>query len=67
MSLLVETLAGFKFLQFFSMKNKHKLKHILLQNKMDSSHNNLKPEVKEETEEEKIYIENHLHPIMSSC
>jgi hypothetical protein len=34
---------------------------------MDSSQNNLKPEIKEETEEEKIDIENHFHPIMSSC
>jgi hypothetical protein len=34
---------------------------------MDSIQNNLKPEVKEETEEEKIDIENHFHPIISSC
>ncbi len=34
---------------------------------MDSIQNNLKREVKEETEEEKIDIENHLHPVMSSC
>jgi hypothetical protein len=34
---------------------------------MDSIQNNLKPEVKEETEEEKIYIENHFRPIISSC
>jgi hypothetical protein len=33
---------------------------------MDSIQNNLKPEVKEETEEEKIDIENHFHPIISS-
>jgi hypothetical protein len=64
---LVETLAGFMFLQFFSFENKVKLKHILFQNKMDSIQNNLKPEVKEETEEEKIDIENHFHPVISSC
>jgi hypothetical protein len=34
---------------------------------MDSIQNNLKPEIKEETEEEKIEIENHFHPIISSC
>jgi hypothetical protein len=34
---------------------------------MDSIQNNLKSEIKEETEEEKIVIENHFHPIMSSC
>jgi hypothetical protein len=34
---------------------------------MDSSQNNMKPDIKEETEEEKIDIENHFHPIMSSC
>jgi hypothetical protein len=36
---------------------------------MDSIQKNLKPEVKEETEEEKIDIpiENHFHPIISSC
>jgi hypothetical protein len=34
---------------------------------MDSIQNNLKPEVKEETEEEKIDIENHFHPNISSC
>jgi len=34
---------------------------------MDSSQNNLKPEIKEETEEEKIDIENHFHPVISSC
>ncbi len=64
---MVETLAGFMFLQFFSFENKVKLKHILFQNKMDSIQNNLKPEVKEETEEEKIDIENHFHPVISSC
>jgi hypothetical protein len=55
------------FLQFFSFENKLKLKHILFQNKMDSIQNNLKPEIKEETEEEKIDIENHFHPVISSC
>jgi hypothetical protein len=54
------------FLKFFSFENKHKLK-TYFQNKMDSIQNNLKPEVKEETEEEKIDIENHFHPIISSC
>ncbi len=34
---------------------------------MDRIPNNLKPEIKEETEEEKIDIENHFHPIISSC
>jgi hypothetical protein len=34
---------------------------------MDSIPNNLKPEIKEETKEEKIDIENHFHPIISSC
>ena len=34
---------------------------------MDSIKNNLKPEVKEETEEEKIDIENQIHPSISSC
>jgi hypothetical protein len=34
---------------------------------MDSIPNNLKPEIKEETEEEKIDIENHFHPAISSC
>jgi hypothetical protein len=34
---------------------------------MDSSQNNLKPEIKEETEEEKIDIENHFLPVISSC
>jgi hypothetical protein len=55
------------FLQFFSFEKKHKLKTYLFQNKMDSIPNNLKPEIKEETEEEKIDIENHFHPIISSC
>jgi hypothetical protein len=34
---------------------------------MDSIQNNLKPEIKEETEEEKIAIENHFHPVISNC
>jgi hypothetical protein len=34
---------------------------------MDSIQNKLKSEVKEETEEEKIDIENHFNPIISSC
>ena len=29
--------------------------------------NNLQPEIKEETEEEKIDIENHFLPVISSC
>jgi hypothetical protein len=33
---------------------------------MNSIQSNLKPEVKEETEEEKIDIENHFHPVISS-
>jgi hypothetical protein len=33
---------------------------------MDSIQDNLKPEVKVETEEEKIDIENHFHPAISS-
>jgi hypothetical protein len=32
---------------------------------MDRIQNNLKPEVKEETEEERIDIENHFHPVIS--
>ncbi len=34
---------------------------------MDSIQNKLKPEIKEETEEEKIDIENHFLPAISSC
>ena len=34
---------------------------------MDSIPNKLKPEIKEESEEEKIDIENHFHPVISSC
>jgi hypothetical protein len=64
---LVKNLAGFIFLQFFSFENKLKLKYVLFQSKMDSIQNNLKPEIKEETEEEKIDIENHFHPVISSC
>jgi hypothetical protein len=34
---------------------------------MEGIPNKLKPEIKEEIEEEKIDIENHFHPIISSC
>ena len=34
---------------------------------MDSIQINLKPEIKEEAEEEKIDIENHFHPTISGC
>jgi hypothetical protein len=34
---------------------------------MDSIQNNLQPDIKEETEEEKIDIEYHFHPVISSC
>jgi hypothetical protein len=34
---------------------------------MDSILNKLKAEMMEETEEEKIDIENHFHPVISSC
>jgi hypothetical protein len=34
---------------------------------MDSIQNNLKAGLNEETEEEKIDIENHSHPVISSC
>jgi hypothetical protein len=64
---LVENPAEFMYLQFCSFENKLKLKYVLFQNKMDSSQNNLRPEIKEETEEEKIDIENHFHPLISSC
>jgi hypothetical protein len=57
----------FCVLHFFSFENKHELKTYLFQNKMDSIQNNLKLEIKEETEEEKIDIENHFHPAISSC
>jgi hypothetical protein len=33
---------------------------------MDSIQNNLKPDIKNETQEEKIEIENHFHPAISS-
>jgi hypothetical protein len=55
------------FFNSSALKTSINLKHILFQNKMDSSQNNLKPEVKEQTEEEKIDIENHFHPVISSC
>jgi hypothetical protein len=64
---LVETLAGLCFFNSSALKTSINLKHILFQNKMDSIKNNLKPEVKEETEDEKIDIENHFHPVISSC
>jgi hypothetical protein len=34
---------------------------------MDGIQNSLQPEIKEETEEEKIDIEYHFHPVISSC
>jgi hypothetical protein len=34
---------------------------------MEGILNKLKAEIKEETEEEKIDIENHFHPVISSC
>jgi hypothetical protein len=34
---------------------------------MEGIPNKLKPEIKEETEEEKIDIENHFHQAISSC
>jgi hypothetical protein len=34
---------------------------------MASIQNNLQPEIKEETEEEKMDIEYHFHPAISSC
>ncbi len=34
---------------------------------MEGIPNKLKSEIKEETEEEKIDIENHFHPVISSC
>jgi hypothetical protein len=64
---LDNNLAGFIFLQFFSFENKLKLKICFISEKMDSNQNNLKPEIKEEAEEEKIDMENHFHPVMSSC
>jgi len=56
---LIETLAR--------LKTSINFKDNLFQNKMDSIPNNLKEEIKEETEEEKIDIENHFHPVISSC
>ncbi len=55
------------FFNSSALKTSINLKHILFQNKMDSIQNNLKPEIKEETDEEKIDIENHFHPVISSC
>ena len=55
------------FFNSSALKISLNFKHILFQNKMDSIQNNLKPEIKEETEEEKIDIENHFHPVISSC
>jgi hypothetical protein len=34
---------------------------------MDSVQNYLQPDIEEETDEEKIDIENHFHPVISSC
>jgi hypothetical protein len=34
---------------------------------MDGIQNSLQPEIKEETEEEKIDIEYHFHHVISSC
>jgi hypothetical protein len=55
------------FFNSSALKTSINLKHILFQNKMESIPNKLKPEIKEETEEEKIDIENHFHPAISSC
>ncbi len=55
------------FFNSSALKTSINLKHVLFQDKMDSSQNNLKPEIKEETEEEKIDIENHFHPVISRC
>jgi hypothetical protein len=55
------------FFNSSTLKISLNFKHILFQNKMDSIQNNLKPDIKEETEKEKIDIENNFHPIMSSC
>jgi hypothetical protein len=54
------------FFNTSALKTSINFKHILFQNKMDSGKNNLKPEIKEDTQEEKIDIENHLHPAISS-
>ena len=50
------------FINSSALKISLNFKHFLFQNKMDSIQNNLK----EETEEEKIDIENHFHPVISS-
>jgi|694.fasta_scaffold33392_7 hypothetical protein len=42
-------------------------KTYFFQNKMDGIQSNLEPDIKEETEEEKIDIEYHFHPVISSC
>jgi hypothetical protein len=55
------------FFNSSALKTSINLKHILFQDKKDSIQNNLKPEVKEETEEEKIDIENHFHPVIPIC
>jgi hypothetical protein len=65
--LFVDTFTDFMFLNSKALKTSLNLPNILFENKMDSIQNNLKPEVKEETEEEKIDIENHFQPIISSC
>jgi hypothetical protein len=52
-------------LYFFNssvLKKSINLERISFQNKMDSIPNKLKRKVKEETDEEKIDIENHFHP-----
>jgi len=55
------------FINSSALKTSLNYKHVLFQNKMDSIPNKLKPEIKEETEEEKIDIENHFHPVIYSC
>jgi hypothetical protein len=50
-----------------ALKTSLNLQNILFQNKMDSIQKNLKPEIKGETQEEKIDIEKHFHPVISSC
>ena len=42
-------------------------KTYFFQNKMDGIQSNLEPDIKEETEEEKIDIEDHFLPSISSC
>jgi hypothetical protein len=50
------------------MASKFKLKtYIYFQINMDCILNDLKEEIKEEPEEEKIDIENHFLPVISSC